>query len=277
MKVYAGVDPLSGKRLYLTESVPAGLRALAEAKKVRTRLIGQIDEQRNPRTRATVNQLMDRYLDVVDVGVTTRARYEGVIRLHVRPLLGELPVSRLSGETIDAFHWIAVNPLDAAEPPRGVTHNPHTLSPQQAAARHRSVRDGPAPLLRHRADLRRVDVRTAAGRLGHGGGGTTTLRTYAAWVAEADQRAAGTFDEHMPALPVDLDEVGRTSKRPGRGRRAGRETRTSASRPTCVPRSPAGRCDREIIRRPWKPWPHAMAWRRALRIEPSPNSTRMDW
>jgi integrase len=93
MKVYAGVDPLSGKRLYLTETVPAGLRALAEAKKVRTRLIGQIDEQRNPRTRATVNQLMDRYLDVVDVGVTTRARYEGVIRLHVRPLLGELPVS----------------------------------------------------------------------------------------------------------------------------------------------------------------------------------------
>jgi hypothetical protein len=73
MKVYAGVDPLSGKRLYLTETVPAGLRALAEAKKVRTRLIGQIG-QRNPRTRATVNQLMDRNLDVVDVGVTTRAR-----------------------------------------------------------------------------------------------------------------------------------------------------------------------------------------------------------
>jgi hypothetical protein len=128
MKVYAGVDPLSGKRLYLTETVPAGLRALAEAKKVRTRLIGQIDEQRNPRTRATVNQLMDRYLDVVDVGVTTRARYEGVIRLHVRPLLGELPVSRLSGETIDAFHWIAVNPLDAAEPPRSDAQSPSTPS-----------------------------------------------------------------------------------------------------------------------------------------------------
>lgn len=30
--------------------------------------------------------------------------------------------------------WIAVNPLDAAEPPRGVTHNPHPPSTQQAAA-----------------------------------------------------------------------------------------------------------------------------------------------
>jgi integrase len=35
-----------------------------------------------------------------------------------------------------------------------------------------------------------VDLRTVAGRLGHGGGGNTTLREYAAWVREADQRAA---------------------------------------------------------------------------------------
>jgi hypothetical protein len=34
-----------------------------------------------------------------------------------------------------------------------------------------------------------VDIRTVAGRLGHGGGGSTTLRTYTAWVGEADQRA----------------------------------------------------------------------------------------
>ena len=72
VRVYAGVDPLSGKRLYLTETVAAGPKALADAKKVRNRLIGQIDEQRNPRTRATVNQLMDSYLDVVDVEVTTQ-------------------------------------------------------------------------------------------------------------------------------------------------------------------------------------------------------------
>ena len=409
VKVYAGVDPLSGKRLYLTETVPAGPRALAEAKKVRTRLIGQVDEQRNPRTRATVNQLMDRYLDVLDVEVTTRARYEVAIRLHVRPLLGELPVSRLSGETIDAFHallrrcrehcdgrpfivhassdgdgahecadrcrphvcrplstasirkihfclsgalsravrwrWIAVNPLDTAEPPRGVTNNPHPPSAQQAAAiltaafamdlwwgvlvwlamttgarrgelcalrwdsvdldravlsvRSAIAQDGsrtwekdtkthqqrrialdsttvgllrayrrqcdedaaalgveiapsgrifsPAPdhstwitpssvsqryarmcarlgwdmnihELRHYSATELisagVDVRTVAGRLGHGGGGTTTLRAYAAWVAEADQRAAGTLDDHMPALPVDLDDAFRITDGP---------------------------------------------------------------
>jgi len=36
-----------------------------------------------------------------------------------------------------------------------------------------------------------VDLRTVAGRLGHGGGGTKTLKVYAAWVSEAD--CAGTW------------------------------------------------------------------------------------
>jgi integrase len=46
-----------------------------------------------------------------------------------------------------------------------------------------------------------VDPRTVAGRLGHGGGGTTTLRYYTAWVSESDQRAASTLSARMPARP----------------------------------------------------------------------------
>jgi integrase len=43
-----------------------------------------------------------------------------------------------------------------------------------------------------------VDVRTVAGRLGHGGGGTTTLRVYSAWVPESDKRAASLLAGRMP-------------------------------------------------------------------------------
>jgi integrase len=46
-----------------------------------------------------------------------------------------------------------------------------------------------------------VDVRTVAGRLGHGGGGTTTLKVYAAWVSLADQRAALQLNQRMPVHP----------------------------------------------------------------------------
>jgi integrase len=42
-----------------------------------------------------------------------------------------------------------------------------------------------------------VDLRTVAGRLGHGGGGTTTLRVYAAWVGESDRRAAEILGSRM--------------------------------------------------------------------------------
>src|SRR3954467_13706698 len=46
-----------------------------------------------------------------------------------------------------------------------------------------------------------VDIRTVAGRLGHGGGGATTLRVYAAWLSEADQRAATVLSARMPTRP----------------------------------------------------------------------------
>src|SRR5690242_169188 len=49
---------------------------------------------------------MDRYLEVLDVEITTRVRYDTAIRLHVRPLLGSLPVATLTGETIDAFQSV---------------------------------------------------------------------------------------------------------------------------------------------------------------------------
>lgn len=43
-----------------------------------------------------------------------------------------------------------------------------------------------------------VDLRTVAGRLGHGSGGATTLRVYAAWVARADQHASELLAACLP-------------------------------------------------------------------------------
>lgn len=104
VKVYAGIDPISHQRHYLTETVPAGPHAAREAEKVRTRLLAQLDERRNARTKATVNQLMDRYLEVVDISRSTRPEYERRIRNHIRPLLGHLSVGRVDGEVLESFY-----------------------------------------------------------------------------------------------------------------------------------------------------------------------------
>ena len=65
--MYADMDSISKRRLYLTGVVRAGPRASQEADRTRPRLLSKVDERRNPRTRATLGQLLDKWLEVLDV------------------------------------------------------------------------------------------------------------------------------------------------------------------------------------------------------------------
>jgi hypothetical protein len=67
VRVHGGEDSLSGKRHTLVEIIPAGPKAAAQAEAARTRLLAQVDERRNPRTSATLDQMLDRYLETLDV------------------------------------------------------------------------------------------------------------------------------------------------------------------------------------------------------------------
>ncbi|MEN3309767.1 MAG: integrase, partial [Micromonosporaceae bacterium] len=62
---------MTKRRHDLVEVIPPGPDAAREAEKARTRLLSQVDERRNPRTKATVNQLLDRWLEVLDVEAST--------------------------------------------------------------------------------------------------------------------------------------------------------------------------------------------------------------
>ncbi len=104
VRVSAGVDPISKRRLYLTELIAAGPKARQTAERIRTRLLSQVDERRSPRTRATVGQLLDKWLKVLDVDPSTRRTYEGYIRKHIRPLLGSLSLTRVDVEILDSFY-----------------------------------------------------------------------------------------------------------------------------------------------------------------------------
>jgi integrase len=53
-----GVDPLTGKDHYLTEST----RDETEAQKILTRLLAAVDERRNPRTKATLGAVVASWL-----------------------------------------------------------------------------------------------------------------------------------------------------------------------------------------------------------------------
>ncbi|WP_224401813.1 tyrosine-type recombinase/integrase [Pseudonocardia sp. ICBG1034] len=394
VSVYVGKDPISGRRHYLRETVPAGAGAKKEAEKVLRRLNHDVDEQRTPRTSATLDQLLDRYLETLDVGATTHRAYTRYLELHVRPFLGRTKAGAVGAEALDSLYaelrrcrdhcsgsvtrvdhrtprdhecddrcrphrcrplapatirhihfvlngaysrgvrwrWVSVNPVEFVSPPAKPPPDPQppsageaarllneawrdldwgalvwlfmttgarrgelcalrwsnvdlesgTLTIRRAIAQdgralqekdtkthqqrrlaldaetvevlrdHRErceerVRalgvelrpeafvfslapDGSASLVpgsvtqrysrmaarlgldTHLHNLRHfsateliaagVDVRTVAGRLGHSGGGVTTLRVYAAWVSEADQRAASGLGSRMPERPA---------------------------------------------------------------------------
>jgi integrase len=104
VRVYGGRDPLTKRDYYLVEVVPPGPGVHREAEKVRTRLLNQVDEQRSPRTRATVSQLMDRYLEVIDVEEKTRRGYITYIDKHIGPQLGPMQVGKIDAEVLDAFY-----------------------------------------------------------------------------------------------------------------------------------------------------------------------------
>jgi integrase len=89
VRIYAGKDAVTGKRNRLEEIIPAGPHAEDDAEKALTRLLAQRDEQRNVRTRATINQLLDKYFSYLSqkrVETTTQENYESLARLHIRPL-----------------------------------------------------------------------------------------------------------------------------------------------------------------------------------------------
>lgn len=104
VRVYAGIDPLTGKKHHLTEVIPAGKDAAKLAERARTRLLSSVDERRAPRTKATVAELMEQYLGVLEIEDTTRDGYEGLVRRHIEPLLGHIAIGRIDGETLDRFY-----------------------------------------------------------------------------------------------------------------------------------------------------------------------------
>jgi integrase len=104
VRVYAGVDPVSKRRHDLVETIPAGPQAEKLAEEARVRLLNQVYEQRNPRTKATVNQLLDRYLAEADLEFNTLDVFRGYSEKHIRPYLGHQKVGSLDAGVMDSLY-----------------------------------------------------------------------------------------------------------------------------------------------------------------------------
>src|SRR5882757_5382932 len=92
--VYAGVDPVTGRKLYLRES-------RTDEKDALTRLCAQVDEQRHAKTNATFQAAMEKWLRIHEIDPSTRDSYEVYARLHLYPVFGKVSVGRISPEMLE--------------------------------------------------------------------------------------------------------------------------------------------------------------------------------
>ncbi|GJF01646.1 hypothetical protein [Pseudonocardia sp. D17] len=104
VRVYAGVDPITKRRHDLVEAVSPGPKAWDRAGEIRLRFVAEVKQRRSPRTTATVDQLLDRYLDQHQGGRRTATGYREYVDKHVRPLIGDRKVGSVDADVLDSLY-----------------------------------------------------------------------------------------------------------------------------------------------------------------------------
>jgi integrase len=110
VQVFAGRDPLTGRKRWLSRQVRGQTKAAyREAKKVEAQLLEQLDrgEPRGGRTRA-VGELVERWLEwrqqVRPISPVTVANYRGAIDRYILPNLGRAKVHEVDAATLDTLY-----------------------------------------------------------------------------------------------------------------------------------------------------------------------------
>jgi integrase len=110
VQVFAGRDPLTGRKRWLSRQVRGQTKAAwRQAKKVEAQLLEQLDrgEQRGSRTR-TVTELVERWLEwrqqVRPISPVTVANYRGAIDRYILPNLGRAMLHEVDAATLDTLY-----------------------------------------------------------------------------------------------------------------------------------------------------------------------------
>ena len=104
VRVFAGVDPVTRRDRYLSETVKGTDRpARREAEKVMARLQAEVDGQRSAQSSVTLGYTLDEWLKTLEVEDSTRDGYTGYVERNIRPTLGAVPIAKLSTRTLETF------------------------------------------------------------------------------------------------------------------------------------------------------------------------------
>jgi len=100
VRVYAGVDPLTGRELRLVESAADE----TSAKRILNRLVAQVEEQEHARTRATLGAALDAWLRLHEAEETTLDGYRGYVERTIKPALGDVSIGKITAQVLEEFY-----------------------------------------------------------------------------------------------------------------------------------------------------------------------------
>jgi integrase len=110
VQVYAGRDPLTGRKRWVSRQVPGQTKqSYRQAKKVEAELLEQVDRgQHRGSPSRTVAELIERWFSwrqqVRPISPVTLANYRGAIDRYILPNLGRAKVQQVDASTIDALY-----------------------------------------------------------------------------------------------------------------------------------------------------------------------------
>jgi integrase len=103
--VYAGIDPVTGRRSYLRETIRGiDKPARRKANSAMNRLLAQVDKQRNTETSAPLAQVIDLWLQVAELEDGTREMYRGYLNRNIRPVVGHLAIKKLTARDLEKLY-----------------------------------------------------------------------------------------------------------------------------------------------------------------------------
>jgi integrase len=103
--VYAGTDPVTGKRSYLRELIKGTDKAAYKrADRAMHKLIAQVDGQRSTTSSVTFGYALDEWMRTTELEESTRRTYEGYIARTIRPTLGTEPARKISARALESFY-----------------------------------------------------------------------------------------------------------------------------------------------------------------------------
>jgi integrase len=102
VRVYVGLDPVTGERVDLTGTAPSE----REAEKMLTKFLAEKDARRAARSKITLGDACGRWLETLDVEAKTKHEYAGYIRRTItdRPKLGALPLAKVDASVVESLY-----------------------------------------------------------------------------------------------------------------------------------------------------------------------------